>query len=54
LFGQILVEFLFRLTFGVAVAMGVTPSRQVTSGFYRIHLWVLMGLQTLAVLAIGS
>jgi len=54
LFGQILVEFLFRLTFGVAAAMGVTPSSQVTSGFYRIHLWVLMGLQTLAVLAVGS
>jgi hypothetical protein len=54
LFGHILVEFLFRLTLGVAVAMGVTPSRQVTSGFYRVHLWVLMGLQTLAALALFS
>jgi hypothetical protein len=54
LFGQILVEFLFRLTFGVAAAMGLTPSRHVTSGFYRIHLWVLMGLQTLAALAVYS
>jgi hypothetical protein len=54
LFGHILVEFLFRLTLGVAVAMGVTPSRQVTSGFYRVHLWVLMGLQTLAALALYS
>jgi hypothetical protein len=54
LFGHILVEFLFRLTLGVAVAMGVTPSRQVTSGFYRVHLWVLMGLQTLAGLALYS
>jgi hypothetical protein len=53
-FGQILIEFLFRLTLGVAVAMGLTPSDQVTSGFYRIHLWVLMGLQTLAVLALYS
>ena len=50
MFGQILVEFLFRLTLGVAVAMGITPSAQVTSGFYRIHLWVLMGVQTLAAL----
>jgi hypothetical protein len=53
-FGQLLVEFLFRLTFGVAVAMGVTPARWVTSGFFRVHLWVLLGLQTLAALALYS
>jgi hypothetical protein len=53
-FGQILVEFLFRLTFGVAAAMAVTSARDVTSGFFRIHLWVLMGLQTLAALALYS
>ena len=45
---QILVEFLFRLTFGIAVSMAITPSRLVTSGFYRIHLWVLMGICTFA------
>jgi hypothetical protein len=49
---QILVEFLFRLTFGIAVSMGLTPSRLVTSGFFRIHLWVLMGIGTFAVPAI--
>ena len=49
---QILVEFLFRLTFGIAVTMGITPSRRVTSGFFRIHLWVLMGICTFAVPAI--
>jgi hypothetical protein len=54
MFGQILVEFLFRLTFGVAAAMGLTPSRHVTSGFFRVHLWVLLGVQTLAALAIYS
>ena len=48
----ILVEFLFRLTFGVAVSMALTPSKLVTSGFYRVHLWVLMGLMTFASLAI--
>jgi hypothetical protein len=53
-FGQILVEFLFRLTFGVATAMCLTPSRWVTSGFYRVHLWVLLGIQTLAALALYS
>ena len=54
MFGQILVEFLFRLTFGVAAAMALTPPRQVTSGFFRVHLWVLLGLQTLAALALYS
>jgi len=53
-FGHLLVEFLFRLTFGVATAMALTPSRWVTSGFFRVHLWVLMGLQTLAALALWS
>jgi hypothetical protein len=51
---NLLVDFLFRLTFGIAVAMGLTPSAQVTSGFYRVHLWVLLGLQTLAVLVLAS
>lgn len=51
---ELLVEFLLRLTFGVAFAMGITPSKWVTSGFYRIHLWVLLGLQTLAALAAFS
>lgn len=54
MFSALLVEFLFRLTFGVAVSMALTPSRLVTSGFYRVHLWVLMGIQTLAALALGS
>lgn len=54
MFGQILVEFLFRLTFGVATAMCLTPSVWVTSGFYRVHLWVLLGIQTLAALALYS
>ena len=51
---QILIEFLLRLTFGVAISMALTPSRQVTSGFFRVHLWVLMGVQTFAALAIYS
>jgi len=53
-FSQILVEFLFRLTFGVAAAMILTSSRLVTSGFFRVHLWVLLGVQTLAALALYS
>jgi hypothetical protein len=53
-YSHLLIEFLFRLTFGIATAMAVTSSRQVTSGFFRVHLWVLMGLQTLAALALYS
>lgn len=48
----VLTQFVFRLTFGVALAMGVTPSKLVTSGFYRVHLWVLLGFNTVASLAI--
>jgi hypothetical protein len=53
-FAPLLVDFLFRLTFGVAVAMALTPSRWVTSGFFRVHLWMLLGVQTLAALAAYS
>ncbi len=51
---QLLVQFIFRLTFGMALAMGLTPPKLVTSGYYRVHLWVLMGLNTLASLALFS
>ena len=54
MFSQILVEFLFRLTFGVAAAMLVTPAKLVTSGFFRVHLWVLLGVQTLSAVALYS
>jgi hypothetical protein len=50
----LLIQFVFRVTFGVALAMGITPSRWVSSGFYRVHLWVLMGLNTLASLCLYS
>jgi hypothetical protein len=53
-FTAILVEFLFRLTLGIAAAMLITSSRLVTSGFFRVHLWVLLGMQTLVALAVTS
>ncbi len=34
--------------------MGLTPPKWVWPGFFRVHLWVVMGLQTLAALAIYS
>ena len=52
MFGHILVDFLFCLTFGIATAMALTDARQVTSGFFRVHLWVLLGVQTLAALTL--
>jgi hypothetical protein len=47
-----LVQFMLRLSFGLALAMSLTPSRWVTSGFYRVHLWVVMGLATFTSLAV--
>jgi hypothetical protein len=51
---QVLAQFACRLTFGVALAMAVTPPRLVTAGFYRIHLWVLLGVNTFAALVVYS
>jgi hypothetical protein len=49
---SILAQFLLRLAFGLATGMGITSSRQVTSGFFRNHLYVTMGLATLAALVL--
>ncbi len=46
----ILTQFLFRLTFGLALSMAITSPRKVTSGYYRNHLFVLLGLNVLAAL----
>lgn len=50
----ILTQFVFRLAFGLALAMAITPSRLVPSGFYRVHLYVLLGLNVLAALVATS
>jgi hypothetical protein len=47
---QILAQFLFRMSFGLALGMALTPPRQVTSGYYRNHLYVLLGFNVLATL----
>jgi len=49
---QILTQFIFRVTFGVATGMAITSATKVSSGFFRVHLWVLMGLNTFAALAV--
>jgi hypothetical protein len=43
---QILIQFVFRLGFGLAAAMAWTSPRWVTAGFYRVQLWVALGLST--------
>ncbi len=48
---SLLVQFVFRMSFGLSLGMAVTSPRQVTSGYYRNHLYVLMGLNVLATLA---
>lgn len=44
----LLTEFLLRLSFGMAAGMAIVPPRQVTSGYYRNHLYVTLGLTALA------
>src|SRR2546423_420997 len=44
----ILLQFVYRLSFGLALAMAITPARGVTSGYYRHHSYVLLGLTVLA------
>lgn len=50
----ILLQFLLRLAFGLALAMLLTPPKQVTSGFFRNHAYVLLGLGALAALVAAS
>jgi hypothetical protein len=50
----LLIEFLYRLSGGLAAAMALTSPRLVTSGFYRNHLYVTLGLNVLAALVAWS
>lgn len=45
---DILTQFLYRLAFGIATAMALTSPRWVTSGYFRVHLYVILGLDALA------
>lgn len=46
----LLTEFLLRLVFGMAAAMTLVSGRQVTAGYFRNNLYVLLGLSALAAL----
>ncbi len=50
----ILSQFLLRAAFGLALAMFLTSPRQVTSGYFRNHLYVLLGMSVLALLAAAA
>ncbi len=46
----LLTEFLLRMAFGLAAGMALVSPRQVTSGYFRNHLYVTLGLSSLAAL----
>lgn len=47
---ELLIQFLLRLTFGLALGMAITSPKLVSSGYYRNHLYVTLGLSALAAL----
>lgn len=51
---DVLTQFVFRLSFGLALAMAVTPTAWVSAGYYRVNSFVLMGLNVLAAVAAAS
>jgi hypothetical protein len=49
---SLLVQFALRLAFGTSLAMAFTPPKQVSSGYYRNNLYVLLGLSVLVSLIV--
>jgi hypothetical protein len=47
---NLLIQFLLRLSFGLAAGMAITSAKRVTSGYFRNNLYVTLGLTTLAAL----
>ena len=47
-----ILHFAFRLNLGMLIAMAITSPRHVTSGFFRVHLWVAMGINALAAMVV--
>lgn len=48
---DVLLAFLLRLACGLAAGMGIVSPRQVTYGYYRNNLYVILGCNVLAGLA---
>ncbi len=51
---SLLVAFLCRFGWGMAVGLLLTPAGDVPAGFFRVNLLVVMGLATLAALAAAT
>lgn len=45
-----ILQFLSRAALGISLCLRLTSSRQVPAGFFRVHLWVVMGIAVLATL----
>jgi len=45
---RLLVDFLCRFGWGMALALAVTPATVVPAGFYRVNLLVVLGLASVA------
>lgn len=50
----LLVSFLCRFGWGMAIGLLLTPAGDVPAGFFRVNLLVVMGLATLAALAAAT
>lgn len=48
MFSDVLAGFSAQLAFGMGLALLTVSPTQVRSGFFRIHLWIMMGLSLLA------
>lgn len=49
-----LLDFLCRFAFGMAIGLVFTPATLVPGGFFRVNLLVVMGLTTFATLVAGG
>lgn len=48
----LLAEFALRIALGLSLALGLVSSRQVRADFFRVHLYVVLGLGVVAALAL--
>ena len=51
---RLLVDFLCRFGWGLAMALVLTPSALVPAGFFRVNMLVVLGLATFAALLCGQ
>jgi len=51
---NLLVDFLCRAGFGMALGLALTPARDVPGGFFRANLLVIMGAATFAALGVAA